>query len=151
MRSLGTNPRLGVLIYATDGIPVESRAAFIEHRNASRHQVIVLALGTKNGGPIPIGDGRFVTDSSGARVVASLGVEGFEVLSREAGVEVHSFTIDDSDVRRLQRSIQSHLVSARLEDPGSRWRDEGYWLTIPIALISLLWFRRGWLVSWEDA
>jgi Ca-activated chloride channel family protein len=29
---------------------------------------------------------------------------------------------------------------------GDRWRDFGYWLVWPLALLALLWFRRGWMV-----
>ena len=28
------------------------------------------------------------------------------------------------------------------------WKDSGYYLLIPIAIIMLLWFRKGWLVQW---
>jgi Ca-activated chloride channel family protein len=32
----------------------------------------------------------------------------------------------------------------------TRWINEGYWLTIPIAAIAVFWFRKGWTVRWTS-
>ena len=53
---------------------------------------------------------------------------------------------DDSDVRRLIRTINSNLRQA--DDPNAQWRDEGWWFLWPAALLTLLWFRRGWTMQW---
>ena len=37
------------------------------------------------------------------------------------------------------------------DDPGARWSDVGYWLAWPVALLTLLWFRKGWTVRWGTA
>ena len=57
-------------------------------------------------------------------------------------------SVDGSDIRALQRRIETHFEAARTDQFGSRWQDEGYWLLLPVALLCLLWFRRGTTVQW---
>ncbi len=53
-------------------------------------------------------------------------------------------TPDDADVRQLGRNTRFSAVSEQAG--GERWKDFGYWLVPPLALVSLLWFRRGWMI-----
>jgi Ca-activated chloride channel homolog len=57
-------------------------------------------------------------------------------------------SIDGSDVSALERRIETHFQAARTDQFGGRWQDEGYWLLLPVALLSLVWFRRGTTVPW---
>ncbi|MBX9841233.1 MAG: VWA domain-containing protein [Xanthobacteraceae bacterium] len=63
-------------------------------------------------------------------------------------IESVPVTIDATDIRALERRIDTRFQSAQADQAGTRWRDEGYWLLLPIALLSLLWFRRGMTVQW---
>lgn len=60
-------------------------------------------------------------------------------------------SVDDSDIRALERRIETSYQSAQSAAFGTRWRDEGYWLLLPVALLGLLWFRRGVTVAWVVA
>ena len=51
---------------------------------------------------------------------------------------------DDADVQRLSRNTRFSTVSEQAG--GERWKDFGYWLVFPLALVALLSFRRGWMV-----
>jgi Ca-activated chloride channel family protein len=57
-------------------------------------------------------------------------------------------SVDGSDIRSLERRIETRYQSAQSAAFGTRWRDEGYWLLLPAALLGLLWFRRGTAVAW---
>ena len=57
-------------------------------------------------------------------------------------------SVDGSDIRSLERRIETRYQSAQSAAFGTRWRDEGYWLLLPAALLGLLWFRRGTTVAW---
>lgn len=57
-------------------------------------------------------------------------------------------TVDDGDIRALQRRVETRYQSAQAATFGTRWQDEGVWLVIPAALFALLWFRRGVVVPW---
>jgi Ca-activated chloride channel family protein len=138
----------GSILFLTDGIPAEQRPAFVAHARRGSDSLLVLGVGTSEGGPIRAGDGGFVTDPAGGRVVARLDRDGLLALGREAGAFVATVTLDDRDVRRLQGRIQSQLKSRQQADAAGRWRDEGYTLVLPVALLAALWFRRGWSVRW---
>lgn len=57
-------------------------------------------------------------------------------------------SVDASDVAAITRRIDTHFENAQADQIGARWRDEGFWLLFPIALLSVLWFRRGVTVPW---
>jgi len=136
----------GSILFLTDGIPAGEQAAF-RRAAAGRDSLLVLAVGTSEGGPLREGKG-FAHDAAGRRVVARLDREGLESLARDTGVFVATATRDARDVDRLQAHIQSHLEAVQAANPTARWKDAGYWLTIPVALLGALWFRRGWTVRW---
>jgi len=54
-------------------------------------------------------------------------------------------TPDDLDVRRLAANTRFSPADVALG--GDRWRDFGYWLVWPLAVLTLLQFRRGWMVG----
>ena len=58
-------------------------------------------------------------------------------------------SVDDADVQTLARRLEQRVASAGTEGEGERWRDAGYTLLFPLALILLLSFRRGWAVRWQ--
>lgn len=89
------------------------------HQAASRNSIVMLAVSPQS-------------DDSGVA----------------ADLDMVRVTIDDSDVRALERRIETRFQSAQGEAFGTQWRDEGFWLLLPVALLSLLWFRRGTTVAW---
>ena len=137
----------GSILFLTDGIPAKERAAFRTHASTRKEALLVLGVGTSEGGPIRKGAG-FVTDSGGRRITARLDKEGLEALASEAGAFVATTTVDAHDTDRIQSRIESHLAEVRDLDAGERWKDEGYWLTLPMLVLAALWFRRGWTVRW---
>jgi Ca-activated chloride channel family protein len=60
-------------------------------------------------------------------------------------------SVDNSDIQTLERRIETRFQSAQGDAFGAQWRDEGYWLMLPAALLGLLWFRRGTTVPWVVA
>jgi len=141
----------GSILFLADGIAGKHTATFVDHARRSSDEVLVLAVGTRDGGPIRKGDDGFETDASGRRVVATLDIEGLEALEGQAGAFVAGVTVDDADVGRIQRRVQSHLREVRQQDETARWKDRGYWLAVPVALLTLLWFRKGWTIRWSAA
>lgn len=57
-------------------------------------------------------------------------------------------SVDSSDIEAITRRIDTHFENAQADQIGARWRDEGFRLLLPIALLSLIWFRRGVTVPW---
>lgn len=138
----------GTILFMTDGVEPAAFSAF--GQNAGNYEIMVLGIGTAQGGPIKTGEGSFLTDSSGARVVARLDVDQLNSLHSKTGVQVATVTLDDSDVDWIERRIRTHLELKQAETE-TRWRDLGWWFTIPVAMLGALWFRRGWSVHWAGA
>ena len=64
----------GTILFVTDGIERRDFPAFRAHRDTSRDQIVVLGVGTARGGPVSIGNDRFLTDGNGRRVIEKLDV-----------------------------------------------------------------------------
>jgi len=64
------------------------------------------------------------------------------------GSDTVHVSVDGSDIQALERRIETRFQAAQGDAFGMQWRDEGYWLLIPVALLALLWFRRGTTVAW---
>lgn len=61
---------------------------------------------------------------------------------------VERVTPDDGDIRRIDRLLNAAYRRAMLDDTEQPWLDRGHWLAWPAALLTLLWFRRGWTMRW---
>ncbi|MBM3091969.1 VWA domain-containing protein [Ensifer sp. T173] len=135
----------GTILFMTDGVERTAFDAFARYQG--RNDLMVLGIGTADGGPVKTADGQFLTDATGARVRAKLDVDALKALQAASKAQVATVTPDDSDVRWIIRRIQSSFAQKTAEGL-TRWYDAGWWLTIPIALLAALWFRRGWTVRW---
>jgi len=140
----------GTVLFLTDGIEDAAVERFAALVRDGRHQPIVLGIGTAEGGPVRTGPQTYLTNPSGGRVFAQLDVDALRRLHDRAGVPVATSTADRTDVDWIQRRVQSHL-QARQSQANTRWKDEGWWLTIPLALASAFWFRKGWTIRWSAA
>lgn len=136
----------GTILFMTDG--VESGADSALAQQAGPHQIVVLGVGTAQGGQVKSASGDYLANASGDRVFARLDIDALHHL-KSAGVAVSTITSDDADVQWIIRQAQTHLEQSRNAD--SHWQDAGWWLVFPIAFFSVLWFRRGWTIRWTAA
>src|SRR5262249_32258406 len=65
-----------------------------------------------------------------------------------ADVPIQSVTLDSSDIEWVERRAQHHVQVVEAASGQVRWREFGWYLCFPIALLGALWFRRGWVVRW---
>ncbi|VVE07592.1 hypothetical protein PIN31009_02449 [Pandoraea iniqua] len=145
---LRREPVPGTILFITDAVDPGAARAFHTHASAqSASQAIVLAIGTQQGGPLRNPDGSYV-ERDGARVFARLDESAIKRFSQDSDVPVATFTADsDADIDWVQRHVQSHLEQSQAGTT-ARWRDEGWWLTLPLVVLGALWFRKGWSVRW---
>ncbi|UCH84161.1 MAG: hypothetical protein JSW50_00280, partial [Candidatus Latescibacterota bacterium] len=140
----------GTILFVTDGVG-DGQDALAQSARESRHSIAILAVGTSRGGAVRNSDGSFATGPGGRRIIAKLEREALETLSREAGIPVVGVTADNKDVSQIERRIESNLRAAQQDDITMRWKDNGYYLVVPIVVLVLFWFRRGWIVKWGTA
>jgi Ca-activated chloride channel family protein len=128
----------GQILILTDGVPPDAIGALSERVSALGTRAHILALAQPPGLPAPTrGPPAPALDR------ATLGRA-----ARALGGSLVEVSPDDRDVEVLARRLERKLsIGVRREQ--ERWRDAGYFLVFPIALVSLLGFRRGWGVRWE--
>ncbi|WP_439668841.1 VWFA domain-containing protein [Cupriavidus necator] len=144
---LAREPVPGTILFLTDGVDPAAARAFRAQADSGRSQPVVLVIGTEQGGPLRNAAGGYV-EQDGARVFARLDVAAFKRFGDDSGTPLATFTPgSDDDVAWVQRHVQSHLEQMQAGDR-TRWKDEGWWLVLPVTLLAMLWFRKGWTVRW---
>lgn len=120
----------GAILFVADDWDGHAIASL--ERHAQEVGIPVHVLGLLADERIAIGNGPAI---SALEEAANLGGGTFALI-----------TPDSTDVQTLAGQIQE---TARSSAAGTsdRWRDEGYWLLPLLALISGLWFRRGWVLA----
>jgi Ca-activated chloride channel family protein len=111
--------------------------------------VLVLAVGTSNGGAVRAGRTGYARDARGGRVIATLDRKGLEALERQAGAFVVGVTADNRDVQQINRRVDTSLKSVQAIDNRIPWEDVGYYACFLALPLSLVWFRKGWTVRWQ--
>lgn len=132
----------GTILLMTDGI--ENNA--VEKVFDTKSGVVVLGIGTAEGGPVRQDDGNFLTDAGGSRVFARLDLDALKTFASNNGFPVATLTADDKDVRWIIRHVTTDF-SRQTAKEGDRWRDAGWWLLFPCVLLLALSFRRGFVVK----
>jgi len=136
---LGDSPVPGTVLLIGDGVSPRTQTDFKQYFSTRQHQLLVLAVGTETT--------KANEDDYSDNILIPLERGALEKLAHENGGVYQSLTLNKDDVRSLNRRVNSHLV---IVDDGSRpWVDEGYYLLYLLALMMLLWFRRGWTLHWS--
>ncbi|MEZ9627327.1 vWA domain-containing protein [Aliivibrio fischeri] len=122
-------PVRGTVILLTDGVTTSDNQAFEDYFSHSSNQLLILAVGDSN-------------QSSNF----PLNMDSLNELNQLSHGHITQITIDNNDVIWLNNQIERHMQLSN--DSVMPWEDIGYYLLIPVLLLLLLWFRRGWLVQW---
>jgi Ca-activated chloride channel family protein len=143
---LGDQAAGGTLLFVNDGFDSGDVAPLTEFAaQPDSPALAALVVGTDEGGVALLPDGTPVM-SNGGRLDTRVDESMLRRVASAANVTVVRASTGDGDIRQLLRTIQSNLRLA--DDPDAEWRDQGWWLLWPAALLSLLWFRRGWTMQW---
>ncbi|MEH6453205.1 MAG: VWA domain-containing protein, partial [Psychromonas sp.] len=117
------------ILLVTDGMVPEAIKAYQQYFANSPHQLLVLGVG-----------------SSSREATIPLDLRSLKDLADKTDASLQLLTIDSQDVQWLVNKIQRHMQIS--SDSIMPWQDMGYYLLFPMALLLLLWFRKGWLVHW---
>jgi len=106
----------------------------------------VIAIGTREGAPVPMGDQGYLKDGSGNIVLPRLDTAPLQQLYGTLGARWTGLSFDDSDWKGL---IEDAAVASRQEEERTivEWTDSGFWLVILILPVALFSFRRGVIFS----
>ena len=127
---LRNNKAPATIVMFSDGLGIESAQAFESYFSSHPHQLLVVGVGSEDEKP----------------GIAPLERESLKTLASEAKGAYLPLTIDDADVRQLNRRIERYYTVT--EDSALPWVDSGYPLVFPAMGLFLMWFRRGWTLTW---
>jgi Ca-activated chloride channel family protein len=65
--------------------------------------------------------------------------------ARVADASIVQLSADDADVDALARAAK--FATATTDELSNRWQENGYWLTSLLALLLLMFFRKGWMAA----
>ncbi len=123
----------GTVLLIGDGISPAGTEAFDQYFSENDHLLLVLGMGT-------------IAQTANTNAIP-LQQEALQQLTQLSGGYYQDLTLDNSDMKSLQRRAKNFLVNT--DDEFSPWIDDGYYLAYPLGLLILLWFRKGWTLSWD--
>lgn len=138
----------GTLVLVTDGADASQFAEIGERLAGSELQVLVLAVGSQDGGLLRDARGQPRIAEDGRPLQASFDQTALKGLAKAADAPLGSLTLNDDDLDWIELHAQRHFQAAQGDDQQVYWKDAGYWLCWPLALIALCCVRRGWQVHW---
>ena len=128
----------GSLLLITDAANPNTLASYSDFFSARQDQLLILGVGTTAQ--------KDETQVQSGETFFPLEVGQLKALADATSGYYQSITVDETDVVKLNRHINNHL--SNVIDDNRPWLDSGYYLLFPIALILLLWFRKGWNIHW---
>ena len=139
------------VIVVADGVDPQAAKAAARLREAGV-KVSVLAVGTRDGAPIPQGERGFVSDANGALVISRLAESGLRAVSTAGGGHYRRIAPTDADLDALLAGPVERSTGALASARQSRLvKDLGCWLVLLLLPLGALGFRRGWLLLWPLA
>ena len=141
----------GSLLLITDGADTTQLDALKQQLHNSNLQVLVLAVGSANGGIIRDASGQPRTDSNGRPELGSFDSAALKQLAAATDAPLGSLTLNDDDLDWVQGHARQHFQAASDPQRDLHWKDAGYWLCGPLLLLAWLSIRRGWSLNWSAA
>jgi Ca-activated chloride channel family protein len=128
----------GSIILITDSVDTSQFAALETIRERGAVDVHILAMAA----------GPEVIPPTGSYQAPALDMASLRQAARLMGGTVTAVTADKRDIESLSASVERSISGAPAQD-GRQWKDEGYYLLIPLLLVMLTFFRRGGSVTVE--
>ena len=117
------------VLLVTDGVNPATISKYEDYFADKPYQLLILA----SGNPDVVSNNPIDLDS-------------LQTLASKTDGRLIEVSVDNTDIQQLSRYVERNM---QLNGESSMpWKDMGYVLLFPIALIMLIWFRKGWLVQW---
>ncbi|HEY9258917.1 VWA domain-containing protein [Chitinophaga sp.] len=135
------NPVLApsTVLLMTDEVTAADAALYTNYVNSSIHHMEILLMSSPAGAPVP----------GFAKVVSRQDDGVLQSLATNPRITVNHLTLDTTDVGAIATRIRKHLIFEKDKKADDKaWDDMGYLVIIPVGLLVLLWFRKGWAIQW---
>ena len=136
----------GEVLLITDGgtSPAAEKAA--ENLAKAGYTLSVMGVGTKQGAPIPIAGGGFVSDRSGNIAVPKLESRELQSLAAAGHGRFTILSADDRDLDILLSGVVDPSSASDEALATDQWLEEGPWLLLLLLPLAAFAFRRGWML-----
>ncbi|VXC61214.1 conserved hypothetical protein [Pseudomonas sp. 8Z] len=137
----------GRLLLITSSLSEQEREGITDALSQRPTPLLILGVGTREGGPVVQEGGSFLKDERGAIIIPRLDARGLRQFAANNAGRYTQIRLDDDDLRRLglldspqtmHDASESTQLDARI--------DQGYWLLLPLLLLAACASRRGWLL-----
>ncbi len=126
------------ILLMTDVIGDSEAVALSDFINNSIHHLEILLFSTENGAEIP-----------GTKLESKQSPTVINNLKQNDKISVTTITLDKSDVESIAKRVRDNLIYQKdAKENAEDWDDMGWLLLIPSLVITLFWFRKGWMVQW---
>lgn len=154
-----TNNKPGHILLVTDGPSNKSTDLLfqaIEAAQAKSHTVSILAVGTAEGGLIPLTPGKargsennFLTQDSGKPVLATVDYSLLKKMAAQGGGHYNLIKDNNSKLDELVAYTATKIDNSKKKpaDKTLQWKEFGPYLLFVLIPLSALAFRRGWAGS----
>ncbi len=138
----------GTVLIFSDDIENKDFNTLQNFAQNSNRKIILIPVNTPQGSEVPSLYGKgSIKDKQGHVVYSSLNEA---ILTKALSVEnisVQQLTLDKSDMELINNQISKDLIfKEKNEEKEDDWRDAGFVFVIPMAVLLLLWFRKGWVI-----
>lgn len=136
------------LLIVTDGVEMGDIMEASQLLKQANIETSILAIGTQQGAPIVKPDGQFFKDGQGQVIMPPLEWDNLQSFSEQVNGRLQLLSSTDSDIQYLiPNTVKKGVKKTEEEAEFDQWLDGGYWLLIPVLLLSLGLFRKGVLLS----
>ncbi len=131
------NKAPGKVLLITDDLEDLSVATVSNFLQQNKVQLYLYPFATTSGIVIP-----------NTKKTSALNVDKLNALGALEQVEVLELTLDNSDVTDLAKAISDTILfEDKSEEDQDEWQDKGLWLVIPLLVLFLFSFRKGWSLN----
>ncbi len=141
-------PGQGRLLLIADSVSDRYASNIDTAFSGSPFSLSTLAVGTTEGGPIPLARKGFIRDN-GEVVITRADPQGLTSLAQAHGGKGQSLSISNQDILNLDLRAEDS-DDWQESDRGltvDRWQDDGYWLLWLAAPLALIGWRRGAMIA----
>lgn len=137
------------LLFLTDELDEGKATYFTKFVDNSPHRIELVSIATPQGAKVPSWRrDSFFRNKEGEYHVSVRNDMLLNRLAQHPKITVTPLTLDKSDVEGIADRVSKKLIFKKADEQSEEeWTDMGFYLLIPIALIVVLWFRKGFMIQ----
>ena len=139
----------GDILLVTDGVQAHRDTDAARSLVEQGYTLSILAVGTEDGSPIKLTDGKLLKDAAGNIVIPKLDATALREMSRIGQGIYTRISADDRDVTKLVAQFEPGPLGALVDGAevlADSWQEQGPWLLVLLLPLAAIAFRRGYLI-----